>query len=124
MWAGNVFLWDRLRNASKGKISPYLSEFVHPRRPTVAAPTAAAGLSVSASKLPGSSVEEVQRRVAACAAAVLGGTVANFEQPLMEAGLDSLGVGLNLAQSDLLRWTAALHLYIWMASSCMPCVDL
>ena len=94
--AGNVFLWDRLGAASPGPISPYLANFVTKKvaakKPALTATTtttkkAAKGRHVASS---GPSLADVLAEVHAAIEAVIG-VRAGDDQPLMEAGLDSLG---------------------------------
>lgn len=91
-----MFLWERLGAASPGPISPYLSNFVTkkvvPRRPAV---TAAKGKAKKTAKgkhaeSKGPSIAEVLEEVHAAIEGVIGSR-AGDDQPLMEAGLDSLG---------------------------------
>ena len=94
--AGNVFLWDRLGAASAGPISPYLANFVT-KKAAVAKPAkqisrsiAKGGSRKAGTRDSGPSLAEILAEVHSAVEGVIG-TQANGDQPLMEAGLDSLG---------------------------------
>lgn len=95
-----MFLWERLGAASPGPISPYLANFVTkkaaPSKPATLLPRGPAKKSARL-KTPvterGQSLIKVLEEVHSAVEAVIG-IKAGDEQPLMEAGLDSLGTNL------------------------------
>lgn len=86
--AGNVFLWARLAAAQPGAISPFLSEFVTKKAP--AAPSTSTRPAKGQRQAAGVAREGILAAIKAAVETVVGGVVAE-DQPLMEAGLDSLG---------------------------------
>ena len=94
-YAGNVFLWERLGAASPGPISPYLAEFVT-KKPAVKAlqpqkkTTKHLGRRTAGKVDSGRELESILLDVYSAVESVIG-LKAEAEQPLMEAGLDSLG---------------------------------
>ena len=91
--AGNVFLWDRLAARSAGPISPFLSDFAIRKsaegRQAAAAATSGPGRAVGAAASTDALIR-VKAGVHAAVESIMGST-AGDEQPLMDAGLDSLG---------------------------------
>ena len=91
-----MFLWERLRAASPGPISPYLANFVikkvAPMRTAVSATRSVAkkAARVRQAASSGPSLAQVLAEVHSAIEAVIGSR-AGDDQPLMEAGLDSLG---------------------------------
>ena len=91
--AGNVFLWERLGAAAPGAVPPYLAEFVTKKAPPVstARPVRARGKSGrKPQSAPKVDLAATLEQVHAAVEAVVGHK-AGDDQPLMEAGLDSLG---------------------------------
>ena len=102
-----MFLWDRLGAASPGPVHPYLADFVTKTAASkpLARPVRAAAPK-KGSKTPraapqGESLTSILAEVHSAVEGVTG-TYAEDEQPLMEAGLDSLGESTNQL-SDLRR---------------------
>ena len=91
--AGNVFLWDRLAARSAGPISPFLAEFAIRNtaegRQATAAVKSRPGRAVSATASTDALIA-VKADVHAAVESIMGSR-AGDEQPLMDAGLDSLG---------------------------------
>ena len=91
-----MFLWERLEAASPGPISPYLANFVTKKvvakRPATTATRTTAKKSTKSKRIAsdGPSLVDVLAEVHAAIEAVIGSR-AGDDQPLMEAGLDSLG---------------------------------
>ena len=90
-----MFLWERLGAASPGPISPYLAEFVT-KKPAIKAlqpqkkTTKHLGRRTAGKVDSGRELESVLLDVHSAVESVIG-LKAEAEQPLMEAGLDSLG---------------------------------
>jgi hypothetical protein len=91
-----VFLWERLGAASPGPVNPYLADFVTkkaapkpPARPVKAA-AAKRGSKAPRGAPSGDSLATILSEVHSAVEGV-SGSRAEDEQPLMEAGLDSLG---------------------------------
>ena len=104
-----MFLWDRLGAASPGPVHPYLADFAikkaapKPQARPVRAAAAKKGSKTPRAAPQGESLASVLAEVHSAVEGVTG-TRAEDKQPLMEAGLDSLGRSLTYDLITMTIW--------------------